>query len=284
MSSSVASKFNSLIAMLLTNSTGAYANMEKEAKAKASHEGVHDIHDIDTIIKDMIKERQGVDRFREIFNSIDRDQNGTLDFDEFVAAYQKLNPDVSMIQLTAMFEESDVDGNGTLDFDEFCVLAKMPQVDVLGKLSVVNRDDRGLVQVMPSTEKYFGEELRKTAPRGTGEFLMSQSQHLSMELYESRIASMQRFVAMTVMFHQMGHRVQSFFPKISFGYLGYRMDRTHSIMRIATTASPVSGADVRDRMVELHLRFKIDKAVSMVARRFKVWKTWKASASERKSE
>ena len=29
------------------------------------------------------------------------------------------------------------------------------------------------------------------------------------------------------------------------------MDRTHSIMRIATTASPVSGADVRERMEEL---------------------------------
>ena len=45
---------------------------------------------------------------------------------------------------------------------------------------------------------------------------------LRIQLYESRIASMQRFVAMTVMFHQMGDRVQSFFPKISFGLLGYR--------------------------------------------------------------
>ena len=47
------------------------------------------------------------------------------------------------------------------------------------------------------------------------------------------------------------------------------MDRTHSIMRIATTASPVSGADVRDRMVELHLRFKIQKAVNLVVRHWK---------------
>ena len=55
---------------------------------------------------------------------------------------------------------------------------------------------------MPSEERYFGEELRKTAPKGVGAFMMSQSQHLAMELYESRVASMQRFVAMTVMFHQ----------------------------------------------------------------------------------
>ena len=62
----------------------------------------------------------------------------------------------------------------------------LPQVEVLGKLSVKNRDDRGLAQVMPSKERYFGEELLKTAPKGTGAFLMSQSQHLVMELYESR--------------------------------------------------------------------------------------------------
>ena len=54
------------------------------------------------------------------------------------------------------------------------------------------------------------------------------------------------------------------------------MDRTHSIMRIATTASPVSGADVRDRMVELHLRFKIQKAVNLVVRH---WKQWRKSSS-----
>lgn len=83
--------------------------------------------------------------------------------------------------------------------------------------------------------------------------------------------------------HQMGMRVESFFPRISFGFLGYRMDRTHSIMRIATTASPVSGADVRDRMVELHLRFKVQKAVNLVARRFKEWKKRRAAHSALKA-
>jgi hypothetical protein len=31
---------------------------------------------------------------------------------------------------------------------------------------------------------------------------------------------------------------------VSLGFLNYDMSRTHSIMRIATTASPVSGAEV----------------------------------------
>jgi hypothetical protein len=70
----------------------------------------------------------------------------------------------------------------------------------------------------------------------------------------------------------MGMRVQKFFSNISLGLLGYRMDRTHSIMRIATTASPVSGADVRDKMVEIRLRSKVNKAVSLIAT------TWRKKA------
>lgn len=86
-----------------------------------------------------------------------------------------------------------------------------------------------------------------------------------MELYEGRIASLQRFVAMTVMFHEMGKRVENFFSKYTFGRLGYRYDRTHSIMRIATTASPVSGADVRERTHLLRLSTKIKRSLEVVS-------------------
>ena len=50
------------------------------------------------------------------------------------------------------------------------------------------------------------------------------------------------------------------------------MDRTHSIMRIATTASPVSGADVREKTDELRLMIEIDRAARLISR---TWKTWK---------
>ena len=152
---------------------------------------------------------------------------------------------------------------------QFAKLASVPHIEALSDLNIANRDERGLLQVQASTEDYFGEELKRNTPIHLGSILISQSQHLSQELYESRVASVQRFVAMTVMFHQMGSRVQSFFPKMTFGLLGYRIDRTHSIMRIATTASPVSGADVRDRMVDLHFRFKILKAVDIVCRHWR---------------
>ena len=51
-------------------------------------------------------------------NTIDADGNGSLDMEEFADAYKKINPDVSLIQVEAMFNEADIDGNGTLDLEE----------------------------------------------------------------------------------------------------------------------------------------------------------------------
>ena len=85
---------------------------------------------------------------------------------------------------------ADIDGNGTLvcfpsmfilsnrlrstysdscfplnhqfkSFEEFQKVARVPSL--FAELGVKNRDSRGLVQVNPSTENYFGEELRKHA-------------------------------------------------------------------------------------------------------------------------
>ena len=56
------------------------------------------------------------------------------------------------------------------------------------------------------------------------------------------------------------------------------MDRTHSIMRIATTASPVSGADVRERMEELRLMLKVERSVQLIARTWKKWKLMNGAA------
>ena len=70
------------------------------------------------------------------------------------------------------------------------------------------RDSRGLVQVGASDERFFGEMLiEKNENNQGGSVTVSsgaiKSQNFSQELYESRIASMQRFVAMTIMFHQV---------------------------------------------------------------------------------
>jgi Ca2+-binding EF-hand superfamily protein len=244
---------------------GAYVNLERDARKKRSQS-----IDNQQILNTMIKDHQGIENTRRVFNEIDFDCDGVISLDEFIAAYQKIDAGTSKEHLQKMFKEADVDDSGKLSFDEFLRVARLP--NLLAELGTKNRDSRGLIQVQASKERYFGEELRRHSTPGIDSFAMSRSQHFSMELYESRVASLQRFVAMTVMFHQIGYRVQSFFPKVSFGVFGYRMDKTHSIMRIATTASPVSGADVRERMEELRLMLKIERSVQLICRTWKKWK------------
>mmetsp|Transcript_1216 Transcript_1216/g.2696 ORF Transcript_1216/g.2696 Transcript_1216/m.2696 type:complete len:191 (+) Transcript_1216:4593-5165(+) len=147
---------------------------------------------------------------------------------------------------------------------------KLPQMDIAYICEPSIRDENGVIQVRASEESYFGEHVMQGVeqsqfaqnPALTG---ATKSQDFAQELYESRIASMQRFVSMTVMFHEMGRRVENFFSRLTFGLLGYRYDRTHSIMRIATTASPVSGADVRERMRVLQMLKKIHHSVHVIS-------------------
>ncbi len=190
------------------------------------------------------------------------------------------------------------------------------QIDEILKPTI--RDSRGLIQVQPSREMFFGESLLERhhkvtnananarASLGTSNTRgndndnrssnrvttstadisfgigATKSQTFAQELYEPRVASLQRFVSMTVMFHQMGDRVEKFFSKNTFGLLGYRKDRTHSIMRIATTASPISGADVRDRKRVLYLMKKIHHSVNVISNAWLAYKEGKDSREEKK--
>ena len=81
---------------------------------------------------------------------------------------------------------------------------------------------------------------------------------------------MQRLVGFMVIFYHMGKRVQDFWPAVSLGLLGYDMSRTQSIMRVATTASPVSGMEVRERILHLSEE-EHRKAAARQILRFFVW-------------
>lgn len=256
---------------------------------KRSTGGAHHDDRFGETVEKMIREKHDHKRLKTIFDLIDADRNGTLDEEEFADAYLKFDSKLTVEDIKKLFHEIDVDKSGFIgkmlpfrwlaivsspcshicisqieDFDEFVAAAALPQSQILRKLDTRNRSCTGLFDAQSSEETYFGQTTRKQADR-LGDLSLSESQLLSMELYEGRIASMQRFVAMTVMFHEMGMRVQRFFPRLSFGYLGYNMDRTHSIMRIATTASPVSGSDVRERIENLRLMHVIQKAVNSIS-------------------
>ena len=87
--------------------------------------------------------------------------------------------------------------------------------------------------------------------KGESNAALMQKQFIMQVLYEGRMASLERFVGFLILFHRLGKRVQDFWPSVSCGMLGYDMSRSHSIMRIATTASPVSGSEGRIKMLEL---------------------------------
>lgn len=189
---------------------------------------------------------------------------------------------IAISNLFVLGKYSDYEGKGYIFFDDFFTLMSMHKIDVERVLKPCIRDARGLIQVGPCQERFFGESLIQSDDKDDKirvSLGAMRNQHLSQELYESRIASMQRFVAMTVLFHQMGSRVSGFFSKISFGLLGYRMDRSHSIMRIATTASPISGAEIRERADALHYGRKVNDALDVIAN---AWLTYDAKKKKRK--
>lgn len=248
---------------------GAYHNLAKEASKGESCRHVSVAVEatqqdpLEDILQQAIIERQRAKNMRNVFNDMDEDGNGKLNADEFIKKYYLVDGTLSRDQVYKIFLEADRDNSGYIDYDDFLRIADMPALQMLRTLQTINRP-RSLLQVEASSELYFGEQLRGEAERSVGLLSIEQSQHFSMELYEGRIASMQRFVAMTVMFHEMGKKVENFFSKYTFGLLGYRYDRTHSIMRIATTASPVSGADVRERTHLLKLTTKVKRSLEVV--------------------
>jgi len=134
-----------------------------------------------------------------------------------------------------------------------------------------SNDEKANQEQAWAREKYYGETMVKTMQKegdheDVNDLEVSQKQEVAMRLYESRIAALQRAVSMFVMFHELGKRVQDFWPNWTLGYLGYDMSRTHSIMRIATTASPVSGAEVRDRTLELAKKTRLKGSIAAIGR------------------
>ena len=240
---------------------GAYAGLRKQA---SEHRRLTHVTIEEQIVEELIEKKSAASDLRRIFDSMDADGSGEIDRDECLRAFKQIDSTLSKAQIIKIFDEFDVNRDGFLDFDEFMQLARMSKVKLARQINTVDRDANGLLSIVPSSESFFGEDLRKSAPTSISSFAMSKGQHFAMELYESRIASMQRFVAMCVIGHTMAKKVRDFFPRWSCGLFGYNMDRTQSIMRIATTASPVSGADLRERMERLRLVRTIHNSIRTI--------------------
>ena len=254
---------------------GAYMNMQ-EAGTNNKKSEVQNLQEgeevtVDEIVAEAVQERKWEEKTRKLFQAIDTEGCGNLRVKEFVKGASKLNESLTEEEATNFFYRAANKNTGTMTYKQFVTLMRSP--DFTGKLKAPasHKNDRGIIQIEASDERYFGATMRKLNRAGNMgvkddmDFLLAKTQRFSQELYETRIASLQRFVAMTVMFHQMAFRVENFFSKISFGLIGYRMDRTQSIMRIASTASPVSGADVRHRMKHIRLAHKVRQSINVIS-------------------
>lgn len=283
-------KYRSAAALL-----GVYTSSERASTVTQASDENDDRLIVDEIVEEAIREKKFSDRAHMLFQTVDKHGRGTVTEDQFIEGTLKLNTGLTEDELRALFKAYDQDGESEIDYHEFLELMNDAGLGSGIQLPPSNRDARvsgfhcnefclepalfpycshflqsfqGIIRIEPSKEKYFGETIRKNNAGKSGQdldFRASRSQHFVQELYETRVASMQRFVAITVMSHQMGKRVEQFFRRISFGWLGYRMDRTHSIMRIATTASPVSGADVKEQMRHLQLLKRVQHSIHVIS-------------------
>jgi len=121
-------------------------------------------------------------------------------------------------------------------------------------------------EVEPIAENYLGSWMASDERyRGLPTDALLAKQALVQSLYEGRCASLERFIAFAVLFHHMARKVQDFWRMpLWLGQLRYDMSRTQSIMRVATTASPVSGMEVRDKTLELMETTMHTRAISML--------------------
>jgi solute carrier family 25 (mitochondrial phosphate transporter), member 23/24/25/41 len=55
----------------------------------------------------------------QLFESIDRDHNGSLDKDELRAAFSRAGLAISNAKLDSFFDEVDVNHDGVISFDEW---------------------------------------------------------------------------------------------------------------------------------------------------------------------
>ncbi|CAI2374083.1 unnamed protein product [Moneuplotes crassus] len=59
------------------------------------------------------------DQLREVFNTFDRDGNGSIDAEEIQKVIQELGLDAKSSEIENLISEADKDGNGKIEFDEF---------------------------------------------------------------------------------------------------------------------------------------------------------------------
>ena len=59
------------------------------------------------------------DQLREVFNTFDKDGNGSIDREEIKAVCESLGIEADKSAIDDLIKQADADGNGKIEFEEF---------------------------------------------------------------------------------------------------------------------------------------------------------------------
>ena len=60
--------------------------------------------------------------YRQAFRNIDKDYGGTLEFKEFITSFEEMGIRLKIDDFKMIFDALDYDGRGQVDFNKFCYL------------------------------------------------------------------------------------------------------------------------------------------------------------------
>lgn len=114
-----------------------------KARAQKNAESGSKFKTFNAVMMKFATVESGFEKARAVFHEKDRDGNGSIDLDEFMAASNELSFSLSDDMKRSIFEESDFDGNRQIDFKEFVVMLALIHLleSTSGKSEYFNKDE-----------------------------------------------------------------------------------------------------------------------------------------------
>lgn len=140
------------------------------------------------------------DELRHVFDAVDTNHSGTLDFEELCACFDHLGMSESRASIARLMNEIDTDGDGAVGFEEFVAAFQLAETgEDVSRLSVISDVAHSLA--LSEDELVSLREVFDTHDTsGTGDLDQQGLTNLlkSFELYESPRATVQLITSIDI--------------------------------------------------------------------------------------